>query len=293
MSTPRFLVAISLLGVGCSGSSSLGSDQNPLTNAGAGGSTFAGAAGSAVAAGMGSGADGGTKAGGGTGGSSAGSAGKGTGATASAGTDPGSGGSNASAGTGGGSPSAGTDTGGGNGAGTGTGGNGASGGSADGGTSNPSGGSGGATGGTAGMDMGQAGEGPLIPDAPTKVDDPDATGDGPCTAKTARDVLDAIHEAYPELANIMDFYDPRYIGDPLLVYPYTSDAGFSMVLASGYGDCPGGCINWDYYYFQTDESCVPKQVGSYSAHEGPGNCYTLVGEPMWSMPDHIPTEVCP
>lgn len=143
------------------------------------------------------------------------------------------------------------------------------------------------------MDMGQAGQGPTVPDMPTKVDDPDATGQGPCASMTAREVLDAIHAAYPEVADIGDFYDPQYIGDPTLVYPYTSDAGFSMVLARGDGDCPAGCINWDYYYFQTDESCVPKQVGFYSARSGPcNNGYTVKGTPMWGMPDHTPTAIC-
>jgi len=276
-------VVLAIVAVGCGVSSSDGKhDRNPLASAGTGGSTSAGMGGSDSTAGMGTGAQGGTMAATGTGGSATGSAGKSTEASGSGGTEPGNGGSGASGGSGGNSGSRTS-------AGTG-------GGTADGGTSGvPSAGTGGTMAGTAGMDMGQAGEGPTIPDAPTKVSDPDATGDGPCASKTARDVLDAIHAAYPDFADVTDFPDPRYFGVPNLVYPYTSDAGFSMVLARGTGDCPGGCMSWRYWYFQTDASCEPHEVGSYSDLYGPGNCFTVAGEPMWGMPDHTPTPdtLCP
>jgi hypothetical protein len=254
MSSHRFLLALSILGVGCSGSSSLGSDGSPLTNGGASGSLSPGTGGAASRAGTGGEAQGGTTAGAETGGTPMSTAGKGTGATGSAGpADGGSGGGGTSAGAGGGP----------------------------------------ADGGTSGLtDVGQAGDGPSVSDTPKQVEDPDASGDGPCASKSARDVLDAIHQAYPELADITAFYDPMSIGASAVAYPFTSDAGYSLVLARGAGDCPAGCIDWDYYYFQTNDSCEPTQVGSYSAHFGPCNGYTVRGEPMWDVPDHTPTAIC-
>lgn len=274
----RVAMAISMVLVGCDGGTSTGGEGAPFTKASAG---DAGTAGSAGTTGASAGAPGGNQAGAGAGGgSAAGSAGTSAGAAGLAAGGPSSGG------TGGSSGSAGSGNTSGASAGTSGAGTGGAGGT-------PTGGVGGATGGAAGAELGEAGAGPVIADHPTKVEDPDALGEGPCASKTARDVLDAIHQAYPEFADITDFYDPRYIGVPKLVYPYTSDAGFSLVLASGKGDCPGGCIDWDYYYFQTDERCAPKQVGSYSAHSGPCNGYTVKGEPLWDMPDHTPTEICP
>jgi len=255
----RFFLALSVLGVGCSGSSSLGNDHTD-PGAGTGGSN-AGVGGTSVPPSTGGASTGGSKASAGAGGAMTGAAGTSAGSAAVTGGSPGA--------TGGGPSTGGT-------------------GSSAGATL---GGSGGSSAGTAGTDIGQGGDGPVVTE-PKAVDDPDAPGAGPCDGKSANDVLDAVHEQHPELAAISGFYDPNLIGQSSLVYGFTTEAGFRLALAAGDGDCPAGCIDWEYWYFETDDTCTPQQVGHFSAKFGPGNCYTVVGEPMWGVPDHSPATRC-
>jgi len=255
ISNYRFFLALSLLGVGCSGSSSLGSDHTD-SKAGMGGSNAPGVGGTTVGAGAGGASTGGSKATAGAGGTMTGTVGSGAASAA------GQGGS-------GGTPMPGAGMGGS-------------------GAATPGAGAGGtgAAAGTAGTDMGQGGEGPNVTE-PKTVDDPDAPGPGPCDGKSANDVLEAIHEQEPEL-RIGTFYDPNRIGQSAIVYGFTTEAGFRLVLAAGEGDCPAGCIDWEYSYFETDDTCTPQRVGNYSSTFGPGNCYTVVGEPMWGIPSSSP-----
>lgn len=153
------------------------------------------------------------------------------------------------------------------------------------------GGSGGSVAGTAGSDVGQGGDGPNTTE-PKAVEDPDAPGAGPCDGKSAQDVLDAVHEQHPELGNISSFYDPMRFGQSNMVFAFTTGTGFRLALTSGEGDCLAGCIDRWYWYFETDDACVPQQVGHYSATVGPGNCYTVLGEPMWDTPSSSPADRC-
>jgi hypothetical protein len=57
------------------------------------------------------------------------------------------------------------------------------------------------------------------------------------------------------------------------------------------GDCPPGCIDREYWYFQTQgAACRPEQVGDYSkVFEQAGNCFRLTGAPLWEVPQQIET----
>lgn len=72
-----------------------------------------------------------------------------------------------------------------------------------------------------------------------------------------------------------------------------SDGRFALVFKRGLGDCPAGCTDNYYSYFDTDASCTPTQAGTCHpvwqqdciAYEG--------GQPMWGHPvPAAPTEQC-
>jgi hypothetical protein len=76
-------------------------------------------------------------------------------------------------------------------------------------------------------------------------------------------------------------------GDPpAVVVPYRDeDGGFSLVFRRGSGDCPSGCIDNEYWYFQTDSKCEPQQVGHYAEDNSEdGTCFDVQGLPMWKTP---------
>jgi hypothetical protein len=121
------------------------------------------------------------------------------------------------------------------------------------------------------------------------VADPSVSGAGACTSKTLGDVLTAIRAANPALGAVTTIYNPtqQSTGDGNFVYPYqTSDGGFAIVFKRGAGDCPAGCTDNTYDYFQTDDSCAPAQVGHY--HEVSGTCLQVDGTPMWDHPPSPP-----
>ena len=176
-------------------------------------------------------------------------------------------------------------------------------GSATGGTSSTTGGTAGAsagtggratTGGSGGTDSGAGGEGATGPTEPKQVTDPTTVGPGACDGTTVTDVINAIHERWPELASIQGLRDPNLFGASAYIDAFTTDDGFRLVFFAGSGDCPAGCIDREYWYFETDAACAPQQMGHYSATYSSGNCYAVEGEPLWGEPDPLPaTSICP
>ena len=114
-------------------------------------------------------------------------------------------------------------------------------------------------------------------------------GSGACAATTLGNVLDAIGAAVPSLADITTIYNPTQQGggDGNFIYPYqTGDGGFAVAYKRGAGDCPAGCTDNTYDYFQTDDACAPQQVGHY--HASSGTCLQVDGAPMWGHPPPPP-----
>jgi hypothetical protein len=114
-----------------------------------------------------------------------------------------------------------------------------------------------------------------------------ATASGACSGSTLQQVIDAVHSTHPELADITQIYAPdSFLTDGSYIYALASPGGFRLVFVRGGGDCPSGCMTHEYWYFQTDASCLPVQVGhylpDYLTSDG-GGCL-LPGTPMWGVP---------
>jgi len=264
----RLLLAVSAVALGCNVDTGVGGNQ-----AGQGGGAGAGAqGGSGGTAGHGATASAGASAHGratAAGGSSAAS-------TASGGASTGSAGKTETGGQGaaGGSPGAGT-----------------------GGSHSESGGAGtGAdtgAGGDAGAEASSAGAGGSDASVEREVVSDNGTpGKGACEGKTLGNVIDAIHQGWPELASIEWFYDPTLSGEGDEIFAFRTERGFDVVFFHGMGDCPGGCIDREYKYFETDAQCVPQEVGYYSKTFNDPNCLRVVGKPLWGVPNHTDVDSC-
>lgn len=133
-----------------------------------------------------------------------------------------------------------------------------------------------------------AGPGKLLVDVSTQ-------GSGVCAGVTAVAVIAAMQGAHPELADIPSTRDPRVAGDGSFVFSYLRDDGsFALIVKRGSGDCVAGCISKEYWYFDTDAMCKPRQVGHYDdAFNDAENCYTIEGEPLWDVPAKAdPAYIC-
>jgi hypothetical protein len=120
-------------------------------------------------------------------------------------------------------------------------------------------------------------------------------GSNACAGQTLKDVLVAIRAAQPALADIVTIYNPAQQGssDGNFIYPYQqSDGGFAVTFKRGQGDCPAGCTDNTYDYFQTDANCAPMAIGHYRAISG--SCLQVQGDPMWGhpAPPPDPSMVC-
>jgi hypothetical protein len=122
-------------------------------------------------------------------------------------------------------------------------------------------------------------------------------GTGACAGKTLGQVIAAVYQLRPDLADIRTIVSdsPEGTGDGKLIYAFAGADGFKLVFQRGDGDCPAGCINNEYWYFATGATCEPQSVGHYGlTFDSTGNCFKVVGEPPWSLPRGKidPTVVC-
>lgn len=128
------------------------------------------------------------------------------------------------------------------------------------------------------------------PTEPVAVTDPNAQGEGPCADTTLADVIAAVHAAHPELASVSTVYDPNHPSqedaDPREnVYVWSSSAGYRLAFYRGFGDCPSGCIDHEYFYFETDAQCAPVASGDYHLiFDQSHGCMRVSGMPLWGIP---------
>jgi hypothetical protein len=104
-----------------------------------------------------------------------------------------------------------------------------------------------------------------------------------------------LRESHPELEDIENFWDPKdeRAFDGSFIYAFTSGSGFRIVAVRGWDDCQSGCINKEYWYFETGEQCSLKQVGHYSLiFASAGNCFDVTGSPLWGFPGAPPPGAC-
>jgi hypothetical protein len=119
--------------------------------------------------------------------------------------------------------------------------------------------------------------------------DPATMGGGACASTTLASVLAGIRAKVTTLAPVTTIYNPTQQGntDGNFIYPYqTTDGRFAIAFKRGAGDCPAGCTDNTYDYFQTDDQCLPQQVGHYRAVSG--TCLQVEGAPMWGHPPASP-----
>jgi hypothetical protein len=117
-------------------------------------------------------------------------------------------------------------------------------------------------------------------------------GYGVCDGVTLGDIIDRIHADHPELADIQALYapDPERGGDGSFIYAFQREDGtFALVFKRGGGDCPAGCTENDYWYFDTVDQCVVKDAG-YTRRYFDGQCLPADQLPMWGIPPAAPPE---
>lgn len=120
---------------------------------------------------------------------------------------------------------------------------------------------------------------------PIPLTDVNTLGQGPCAGTTLASVIAAVHTQHPELAEVTDLHDPNTSGESESIEAFTSTGGYRLVFYRGFGDCPSGCINREYFYFETDQSCAPNAAGDYHViYDSGQNCMRVVGEPLWDIP---------
>jgi hypothetical protein len=129
------------------------------------------------------------------------------------------------------------------------------------------------------------------------VDDAGITGTGACAGNTLAGVIAQVHAAWPQLGDVQRLYQPRAGrrgGDGSYVYAFIGPHGFALAFRRGGGDCPAGCTENEYWYFDTDERCAARQVGHYRAGWETGACLSTAGAPLWGVPAAPePGVVCP
>jgi hypothetical protein len=124
-----------------------------------------------------------------------------------------------------------------------------------------------------------------------------AAGERTCDGASLGDVVDAIHAAHPELADIHELYppEPDAVGDQSFIHAYESpDGGFALVFRRGGGDCSSSCTENEYWYFRTNERCEPEPIGRLANTGGAAaECQSFTGFPLWDRPPPLdPVRVC-
>ena len=143
------------------------------------------------------------------------------------------------------------------------------------------------SGGEPGLDDGSVNLSQVLTDAQTP-------GTSACENETLADVLAAISRQWPELADITRLYAPGTLGDGSLIYAFAEADGFRVVIKRGSGDCPAGCIDNEYWYFDTTAGCQVIKRGHYAhTFDGGANCYRITGEPLWGLPEPTSAGACP
>ncbi|MBI3204731.1 MAG: hypothetical protein HYZ29_24565 [Myxococcales bacterium] len=148
-----------------------------------------------------------------------------------------------------------------------------------------------ATGGTAGASGCEPAEANPAPGQP--LTQPTDGGGAACAGVSVAQFLAKIHAAHPELADIKAIFEPGLMYDGSFVYPFRKpDGGFAFVLKRGGGDCPAGCTENEYWYFESDASCAAKDAGHFKPTYGAG-CLNTEGTARWGRPPTPdPASIC-
>jgi hypothetical protein len=130
---------------------------------------------------------------------------------------------------------------------------------------------------------------PLAPGMP--VYDANTQGGGSCAGTTVAQLIEQLHATHAELADIASIAPADTADGPQGLYAFLrEDGSLALVFRQGSNDCLAGCIDNEYWYFETRDDCVPAQVGHYAAtfdNSGGANCWALTGAPIWGRPQAL------
>lgn len=125
----------------------------------------------------------------------------------------------------------------------------------------------------------------------TPVYDLSEVGSGECEGATLGSTIERVHTEHPELSDIQTLYvpGPENGGDGSFIYAFKKpDGTFALVFKRGDGDCEAGCIENDYFYFDTVAECAISAEGQTSRPVD--GCLPVDQLPKWGIPPAAPPE---
>ncbi len=116
-------------------------------------------------------------------------------------------------------------------------------------------------------------------------------GSGACAGTTLADAIAQVRALRPDLSDVAQLYTPDMGGDGSYIYAFAeTNGGFALVFKRGAGDCPSGCTENDYWYFETDATCRIQAVGETHAS---ASCTPVGEQPRWGIPAAVaPRYIC-
>lgn len=126
----------------------------------------------------------------------------------------------------------------------------------------------------------------------TELTNPQSEGEGRCAGVSVEEFVRAIRAQNPELADVTEMHAEVSDGESASYYVtfIENDGGLRAVFQQGSGDCPSGCIDNLFHYFEAGDTCEPVLAGSYSNVQNyDDNCREISGEPRWGYPVASPT----
>lgn len=120
----------------------------------------------------------------------------------------------------------------------------------------------------------------------------DMLGAGPCATVSLGDIIDAARALDPSTPDVSAPVDPSTdptVGEAPQVFAWTAaHGGFALAFVRGSGDCQAGCIDHEYWYFETNPtspSCTLISAGKHTrTFNSAGNCYDTAGSARWGQP---------
>jgi hypothetical protein len=109
--------------------------------------------------------------------------------------------------------------------------------------------------------------------------------------QTLGDVIRTVVASRPDLSDITYLHPGHPTGDGSFIYAYSdSNGGFALIFKRAGGDCPAGCTENEYWYFETGVACAVTEIG-HAKFPPPGGCFPPDAKTMWGMPPPLPPYV--
>lgn len=113
-------------------------------------------------------------------------------------------------------------------------------------------------------------------------------GRGPCAHVVVAAVIEAVHQQAPGLSSISVLRSDNVEGASGDVVVFArDDGGFDLAFEYRAACDSGRCLAEQYWYFGTDELCLPLQLGTYLRYQA-RSCWDAAGIPLWGVPARMP-----